>query len=765
MNDHVSSFLLSCIEAGAPAPVLMGVDERGRLEGVLFEMTLRQTYRNTGPANLEVVYTFPLASGAVLLGFGSELNGQRMEGVVVAKRDAERQYEKSLAEGDAPVMLEANADGLHTANIGNLKPGDELVLEVRYGQVLSFEQGRLRIALPTTIAPRYGLPHAAGLQPQQVPSVSISADHRLALSLDVMAPLDTGTLDCPTHKVTCEPIPGGARMSLQGQAWLDRDLVVLVKPREERPSLVVQARDARSEAAPLVVMAALQPREGAMRHRIAVKVLVDCSGSMGGDSIASARLALQGLLATLTGGDCLSISRFGTTVEHLFPPTPCTASALSAASRAVASTDANLGGTEMEAALRSVFAVKVPEGHDGADVLLLTDGEIWQSEEVVAAARASGHRVFAIGVGSAPSEGVLRALAEATGGACEFATPGEALEAAAQRMLNRIRQGQWNSVRVDWGAEPAWQLPIASNVFGGDTVLVFAGFDGQGAVPVIRLMARDATGLEREIANSEASVPSPGDALKRIAASRRLAGASEAQALRLAIDYQLMSRQTNCILVHDRSASDKATGPAEFYRVSSMLAAGWGATGAVFRDQAFEAHLSIYDSHADEHVVRGPSAPYVVKREQVRFCRSVANWTPESSGQGPDTGSSNATLQMVCVAVIEHLRLGGATADVADTCWRMPIHPDVRRAIEELVALGMDVNAAWLLLAYWVNTRRGTDGTPDATVLDGEVGALTRELKAAGLRTVEGLLGAFEVERWPLSRRDRLARAMHGSDD
>ena len=195
MNDHVSSFMLSCIEAGAPAPVLVGVDSRGRLDGVLFEMTLRQTYRNTGPANLEVVYTFPLASGAVLLGFGSELNGQRMEGVVVAKRDAERQYEKSLAEGDAPVMLEASAGGLHTANIGNLKPGDELVLEVRYGQVLSFEQGRLRIAVPTTIAPRYGSPHAAGLQPQQVPSVSISVDHRLALALDVMAPLDAGTLD------------------------------------------------------------------------------------------------------------------------------------------------------------------------------------------------------------------------------------------------------------------------------------------------------------------------------------------------------------------------------------------------------------------------------------------------------------------------------------------------------------------------------------------------------------------------------------------
>ena len=71
---------------------------------------------------------------------------------------------------------------------------------------------------------------------------------------------------------------------------------------------------------------------------------------------------------------------------------------------------------------------------------MITDGEIWQAEEMIEAARASGHRVFAIGVGTAPAEGVLRSLAEATGGACEFATPGEALEAAAHRMLHRMRQ-------------------------------------------------------------------------------------------------------------------------------------------------------------------------------------------------------------------------------------------------------------------------------------------------------------------------------------
>ena len=165
--------------------------------------------------------------------------------------------------------------------------------------------------------------------------------------------------------------------------------------------------------------------------RVAIKLLVDCSGSMGGDSIASARRALHGVLDGLHEGDAVGFSRFGSSVEHVLVPTECTPRTLRYLKPLVDITDATLGGTEMEGALRAVFGLKVDSRFGTADVLLITDGEIWQTEETIAAAAASKHRVFVIGVGSSPAEAVLRSLAEATGGACEFATPGEALEAAA----------------------------------------------------------------------------------------------------------------------------------------------------------------------------------------------------------------------------------------------------------------------------------------------------------------------------------------------
>ena len=153
-------------------PVLTGVSARGRVDGALFTLTLRQTYCNTSARTLEVVYTFPLPQRAVLLDMAAEFGARRIACQVLPRRQAEDVYEQALDDGDAPVLLEHLGDGLHTANIGNLKRGEVVTLEIRFAQPLTFDQGRLRLAVPMTIAPRYGQAVNAGLQPQQEPKAS-----------------------------------------------------------------------------------------------------------------------------------------------------------------------------------------------------------------------------------------------------------------------------------------------------------------------------------------------------------------------------------------------------------------------------------------------------------------------------------------------------------------------------------------------------------------------------------------------------------------
>lgn len=754
MNDEKNAFALASRDAGAPSPVLTGVKAEGRLDGVLFELALRQTYRNTSERVLEVVYTFPLPHRAVLLGFAAELNGERKVGTIVAKPEAERQYEEALAEGDAPVMLEALEGGLHTANIGNLRPGDEIVLEARFAQLLVFEQGRLRLAIPTTIAPRYGSAELGGLQPQQVPPASVAAEYPLALSVLVAGSLAEATVECPTHRFTRAAAEGCIRLDLDRGAWLDRDVVILVQPGETRPSLVIQCADAVSKAAPLVLMAALQPPVTPPRDQIAVKLLVDCSGSMGGDSITSARAALRGVLSGLTERDRVSLSRFGSEVEHVLAPAECSPRTLRHLAPLVDAIEADLGGTEMEQALRSVFELPADTSHRGADVLLITDGEVWQVEEMIAAAKSSGHRVFAIGVGTSPAEGVLRSLAEATGGACEFATPGEALQAAARRMLGRIRQQPWRNVRIDWGGETAWQSAVPTAVFGGDTVIAFAGAAAGAQASAVRLLATDALGATTELARGEADAPCPGDSLPRIAASRRMTGAEDRDSLKLAIDYQLMSRLTNCVLVHRRAEADKATEQAELHRVGSMLAAGWGATSTVMGSASM-----------DSAALGTPS----VWRSPRRSADSRIRFSVDSAGdfeipaflRKQSEAAQPASLEAIAEAVAEHLSHGGKVQGLAAHCEAMDLHADVRLALDQAVDLGLCIGDAWLLLAHWTTRRPGAlaDSAITAALrphLDG-IGA---NLFDQCMKLFDRVLGAYERYSWVLSRARRLRRAL-----
>ena len=132
---------------------------QGRLDGLL---TIQQRYRNRTGRLIETAYTFPLAHGASLLGLSVTLGDKKMSGAVIEKQQAAQRYERAIDEGDTPVLVEQSAPGLYTANLGNLQDGEEATIEIEYAQLLRFEQGGLRLSIPTVVAPRYGDPQAQG---------------------------------------------------------------------------------------------------------------------------------------------------------------------------------------------------------------------------------------------------------------------------------------------------------------------------------------------------------------------------------------------------------------------------------------------------------------------------------------------------------------------------------------------------------------------------------------------------------------------------
>lgn len=554
---------------------LKSVQASGQASGLLLELTVRQVYRNDTGKTLETVYTFPLAWGAVLMGLNVEIAGKRLSGVVVERKEAEQRYEDAVTDGDTPILLEQSSDGLFTVNLGNLKPGEEAVIEYRYGQLLHYDQSRIRMSVPTTIAPRYGdAERQGGIRPHEAVESDILAEYPFSLTITLAGDLAKGAVQSPSHPISTQCEDEWLIVTL-AKAHLDRDFVLTVEGLEGR-SMAEMAADGTGS----VVLASFCPRiAGSPRRAIDLKILIDCSGSMAGDSITAAKKALHQVLAELDPADRFSYSRFGSTVAHSIRGlVPADQHHVRLAAGHVERTDADMGGTEIEGALRSVFALDGVA--EDADVLLITDGEVWNTEGVAKAAQQSGHRIFAVGVGSAPAETLLRRLANDTGGACELVAPNEDIEAAVVRMFRRMRVPRASNIVVDWHSQPKWVTPLPRVLFDGDTVHVFAGFDvPPGEPPVLSYEVVGSNDAQRVAAPLPQT--SERDVIARLAASERLDDLPSSQRVELALRYQLVTRETSLFLVHMREGENKADGLPHLQKIAHMQAAGWGGMGSV----------------------------------------------------------------------------------------------------------------------------------------------------------------------------------------
>lgn len=597
--------------------LLQKVDVEGHLHDLMSDIAITQTYKNKEPVTIEGVYTFPLPLDAVLLELTVTLGERTLAGHVVAKAEAEERYEEAITDGDAAIMLQQVEPGLYTMNVGNLKPGETVVIRFRYAVLQRWNGEQLRFMLPTTIAPRYGDPGAAGLAPHQQPEYDIVAELFYALRLRISGLLADSHIESPSHPISVERGDGEALVELaRGVASLDRDFVLNFHLLEGGEATASFDRDLNG----YVALASFKPEFGPTRCDTPrhLTLVIDCSGSMGGDSIALARMALLRILDSLRPQDCFDILAFGNHYKGLFGrQMDASGRNLDQARGFVRGLDADMGGTEIGGALQAAYQIG-RESDAPRDLLLITDGEVWNYENILQQAQQSGHRIFTVGVGSAVAEGFVRQLAEATGGACELVSPTENMADKIHRHFQRMYSPCTDSVRLDWPVDPVACFPETPGpIYEGDTFHAFAWFDTppEGDVTLeIVLPGGKRVSQQAEISPilnhaEHATATKVPPTLSRMAAGTKLLSVDDAdKGTTLATDYQLMSPWTNYLVIDVRAEADKAGDLPTLRKVPQMLAAGWGGMGAVDPHDLEYLDIPVFlKSSEDTQTTRGPS--------------------------------------------------------------------------------------------------------------------------------------------------------------
>jgi hypothetical protein len=229
------------------------------------------------------------------------------------------------------------------------------------------------------------------------------------------------------------------------------------------------------------------------------------------------------------------------------------------------------GGTELASGVEAAAAIL----RDGAgDILILTDGQVFETETILHRARSTGVRLHCLGIGTASQDRFLAQLADHTGGVSRFLTPGERVDLPALELFASVGRPLAEQVEVSVDGNGQWKVaPKPSKyVFSGTPLLVFGEVSPtastklkikwQGAepnnqleLPIQLVSDKTANTLRllqgaRIISDFESRcLPVNG----RGAAARREAMRADSQLERLSIEYGLASSAVSLVAVVKRA--------------------------------------------------------------------------------------------------------------------------------------------------------------------------------------------------------------------
>ncbi|MGH7143300.1 MAG: VIT domain-containing protein [Planctomycetota bacterium] len=449
---------------------LKHTDVTGSISGMIAEVHVKQQFFNPLKDRLEALYVFPLPDNAAVHGLTITVADRTIVGEIKTTEAARETYQAARAAGQTAAMVAQSRPNVFTASVANIPPGQTVTVEITYFQTLRYDDGRYSFNFPMVVAPRYvgAEPPSAneGTKANANPSKPIApggwlnpADKRIgniSLKMTIDAGVPIASIHSPTHEVTVTQTGNTtATVELAHHDEIpNKDFVLEYKVAGDTVQAAMLAhKPAGSKVGWFLLM--LVPKADYESDEILPKemyYIVDHSGSMRGQKMEQAKLALKSSLHALNPEDTFTILPFDSNVTHFSEkPVPFNQQNLDAADKFTAGIFAN-SGTEILQPMDWVLT-QPADPKRVKIVLFLTDGEVSNDRRVVAdvQANAGNARIYTFGIGNGVNRWMLRKMAELGHGDFETILPGEDLETKIDRFNDMTSYPVLADVSADYG--------------------------------------------------------------------------------------------------------------------------------------------------------------------------------------------------------------------------------------------------------------------------------------------------------------------------
>lgn len=482
---------LSDIEAGklyfatdTPGKViaapLLKADVTVDISGPVARVKVVQSFTNTTAKWVEGIYTFPLPDKSAVDTLRMYIGERMIEGVIKEKHEARKTYATAKQQGKRASLVSQERPNIFTTEVANIDPGATIRIEIEYQESLRFDAGDFEMRFPMVIRPRYNpgtklVEHSESgsgwhFDSEQVPDASritppihdplAAKINPLTMTINLKPGFAIDEINSLYHGVTTTQVAGRAwQIKLaEGEVPTDRDFVLKWHAKEgitPQAGFFSENKAGKDHHLMLIMppKAPLKALEGRMSDKAReLVIMLDKSGSMGGEAMIQAKEAVRFAIDRLKIGDMFNIIAFDSTPNPLFTQSePVTSDSLRRASNFINRINAG-GGTEMSAALNIALPHNLEQQLPLRQVIFITDGAVGNEQALMMKIHQDlgKSRLFTVGIGSAPNSFFMTEAAEAGRGTFTYINDTKEITNAMGDMFKKIEAPVLTDIKINW---------------------------------------------------------------------------------------------------------------------------------------------------------------------------------------------------------------------------------------------------------------------------------------------------------------------------
>jgi len=426
----------SLVAATAELP-LKGVTVRGHVDGRGVVWVITQTFSNPLSEPAEAVYTFPLPHNGAVNGMKMTLGDRVVEAEIKERGEARHEYREAAALGHTAALVEQQRAEIFTTHVGNIHPGESVSVVITIHCTTAIDGDEATLRLPMMVKKRYNpadLPDAENISTRRVQEpIKVETDVKI-------------TFEEAVRGLTCETFAdaeiNAQTVSINDDKALRSDIVLRWDVAREICTAKWTPDSPESDEGTVEVMIRSDHPNGKPSAKRAVSIVLDRSGSMGGQNILWARRIVEAIIAALRSDDLVHLLTFNTTIQafeatmHGF--VAADREARVAILRELQQVDAD-GGTHLVGAIDAAGAAlgTLQSGEHERVVVILTDGAYGDEAEAMRMRQEqlTGARVITLAIGQ-DANGFLDALS--ADGTCIFLPAEHMVAEVAEKVVSRI---------------------------------------------------------------------------------------------------------------------------------------------------------------------------------------------------------------------------------------------------------------------------------------------------------------------------------------